>query len=58
MSEHPHKKNRQPVGTPPNQRRLPKPGRNRPAKHYDVERKVWGYDVEQNVRRGRFGRGE
>lgn len=41
MSEHPHKKNRQPVGTLPNQKRLPKPGRNRAAKGYDANLKVW-----------------
>ena len=34
-------RNRQPPGTKPNKRRLPKPGRNRPAKGYDPTRRVW-----------------
>lgn len=46
MSEHPHKKNRQPLGTPPNKRRIPKPGRTRLAKNYDAVRKAWGHDSE------------
>ena len=45
MSEHPHKKNRQPLGTKPNRVwRFPfarRPGRNRPAKHYDARKKTW-----------------
>lgn len=41
MSEHPHKKNRQPYGTLPNAPRVKRPGRNRIAKGYDAFRGVW-----------------